>query len=285
MKKQTIPKDLSFLIKATVIFLLFSFWWYGFFPEIGKRKEPYTPGESMKYNDYWEASYNYYDPYLDKDEKIDKKTFTEIRRKYVRAFRQEIAHLSTDALIETVIDHINYLTYLYGYPESLYEFPSTVEEDGYPMDIIRELFSRNNAGKKLLALYSESIPVDQSLFDDWAKMELLLAQPAIRLHLTPQDLELLSEAIYKKQWEKYSEISIAYEPHNFLYIGAYDENGWDEEKLKEYAEIYERPFVEAGREEPKEVHFAKRRQQKILNGIQENTHQRWERFDECNLDT
>ena len=273
MKKQTIPKDLSFLIKATVIFLLFSFWWYGLFPEIGKREEPYGFKDIMKYD-------NYRIQFQNTDEKI----IAEVDRKIAVDMKKEIAHLSTNALIETFPNQ-PYSVYPYDYPELACHPVTPLSEDTFWAMAFQELLGRNDAGWKLLSLYSKDMHIDGSILTDLTYLEILLAQPAIRLHLTPQQFEWLSEAIYKKQWEKYSEISIAYEPHNFLYIGAYDENGWDEEKLKEYAEIYERPFVEAGREEPKEVHFAKRRQQKILNEIRESTHPRWERFDECNLDT
>ena len=198
MKKQTIPKELSLMITAAAIFLFFSFWWYGFFPEIGKRKEPYTPGESMKYNDYWEASYNYYDPYLDKDEKIDKKTFTELERNYIRALQKEISHLSTKALFESLRTHYSGNP-VYSTPQLAYDYMSCYGEDTSAGAAYKELLSRNNTGKVILTLYLKDMRISQSLFDDLALMEIILAQPEVRSHLTVQELDLLSEAIYKKQ--------------------------------------------------------------------------------------
>ena len=95
----------------------------------------------------------------------------------------------------------------------------------------------------MLKLYREDMKIDQSSYDYLAKIELLLAQPAVRSHLTSYDLKQLDRAICKIQSKKYSENGAVYEQRNYLYIGAYDENGWDEKKLNEYAEIYEQ-FLE-----------------------------------------
>lgn len=271
MKKYLLPKELSISLKVVTVLLFFSCWWYGLFPEIGKREEPYGFEDISKYIDY-----------RIRFENADKKAMAEADRKIAVDMKKEIAHLSTNALIETFPNQPS-SGYPYGYPELACHPVTPLSEDTFWAMAFQELLGRNDAGWKLLSLYSKDMHIEGSVLTDLAYLEILLAQPAIRLHLTPQQFEQLSEAIYKKQWEKYSESSIAYEPYNFLYIGAYDENGWDEEKLKEYADIYERPIVDAGREESKDIHFSKRRQQKILSEIRESTHPRWARFDDCQV--
>ena len=239
-----------------LLFFLFSAWWYGLFSDIGKENH--------------------------KIDGLDILLFTEDTPKELQ---KTCMSLSTRTLVKVLCGWALFNP-VYDYPKELYLKFLNEQSFDFPSIVTSELFRRNNSAKVLLNTYSklpiqsENIPNSNVI----GILELMLSYPQIQNHLTPEDKKFLAEVIYRKQWEKFYSLDYSdFEYYNFLFADAYDKNGWNKEKLEQYAEPFKHLLTEKGRTESKDVHFAKRRQQKVLNEIQKNTHPRWERFDSCQV--
>ena len=215
-KKQ---KVISIVIVGVPILLLFGLWWYGFFPEIGKSSD------------------------ISKIMEVDFVTETpEERTAYCK---KEASRLSTETLLYEVLRTHPSANPPYDTPEIAVNYEATWSDEYSAGAAYQELLSRASTGRKLLNLYEDYTEIeDVGAYNDLAKIELLLAQPEVRRHLTPIDLMRLESAITEVQRAKY-ESNFAYERRNFLFVDAYDASGWDQEKLNEVASKYDAEFINA----------------------------------------
>ena len=215
-KKQKVT---GIVMIGIVILLLFGFWWYGFFPELGK---------STDSSAIWEVDF-----------------VTETSEERISYCKKEAARLSTETLLNEVLNTHPSGMVAYDTPEIAVNYEATWSDE-YPAGAAyQELLSRAFTGRKLLNLYEDYTEIeDVGAYNDLAKIELLLAQPEVRRHLTPIDLMRLESAITEVQRAKY-ESNFAYERRNFLFVDAYDASGWDQEKLNEVASKYDAEFINA----------------------------------------
>lgn len=221
-KKQ---KVISIVIVGILILLLFGLWWYGFFPEIGKSSD------------------------ISKIMEVDFVTETpEERTAYCK---KEASRLSTETLLNEVLFTHPSANFPYDTPEIAANYEA-VWGDDYPAGAAyKELLSRASTGRKLLNLYEDyTVIEDIDVYRDLAKIELLLAQPEVRRHLTPFDLSRLESAITQVQRAKYTSglmyentIGLSYERRNYLFTDAYTASGWDYDKLNEIAVQYDGEFI------------------------------------------
>ena len=248
-----------FPIVSLLLFLLFflcSAWWYGLFSDIGKENH-----------------------------KIDGLDILLLTEDTPKELQKTCTILSTRTLVKLLCGWGSFNP-VYDYPKELYLKFLNEQSFDFPSIVTSELFKRNNSAKILLNVYSE-LPIQSKNIPNSnliGILELMLSYPQIQNHLTPEDKQFLDEVIYQKQWEKFYSLDYSdFKYYNFLFTDAYNHNGWNEEKLEQYAEPFQHLLTEKGRTEPKEVHFSKRHQQKVLSEIRENTHSRWARFDDCQI--
>ena len=213
-KKQ---KVISIVIVGILILLLFGLWWYGFFPEVGK---------STDSSAIWEVHFE-----------------TETLEEWASYCKKEASRLSTETLLNEVLMTHPSANPPYDTPEIAVNYEA-VWGDEYPAGAAyKELLSRASTGRILLNLYEDYTEIeDHGAYRDLAKIELLLAQPEVRRHLTPIDLNRLESAITEVQRAKYTS-GLSYERRNFLFTDAYTASGWDYDKLNEIAVQYDGEFI------------------------------------------
>lgn len=205
------------VVIGVVILLLFALWWYGFFPEIGKSDD------------------------ISKIMEVD--FVTETTEERIDYCKREASRLSTETLLNEVLNTHPSGMVAYDTPEIAVNY-ETVANEEYPAGAAyKELLSRASTGRKLLNLYEDYTEVEgPGDYNDLAKIELLLAQPEVRRHLTPIDLNRLESAITEVQRAKYTS-GLSYERRNFLFTDAYTASGWDYDKLNEIAVQYDGEFI------------------------------------------
>lgn len=215
-KKQ---KVITGVIIGIVILLLFALWWYGFYPEIGKSN--------------------------DSSEIMQVDLVAETPEDRISFCKKEASRLSTETLLNEVLNTHPSGMLFYDTPEVAVDYEDTWNEE-YPAGAAyKELLSRASTGRKLLNMYEDYTQIeDNGDFNELAKIEMLLAQPEVRRHLTPIDLSRLDSAIKEVQRAKYNS-NFGYERRNFLFVDAYSKDGWDQDKLNEIASKYDSEFFDA----------------------------------------
>lgn len=251
MKRFLIEKRIPLIATSVLVFmlLLFFFWWYGLFSDVGKtERKPYDLNSIEYVNRNQILSIEEYN----KDEYAD--------------FKKQIPNMSTEALIETLVQFCQSISInsIYEFPESAFYYYSNPEQYPLPGYLIQELLNRNNSGRKLLKAYQQCPVTYQSEFGSrknaqtLGMLELLLSRSEFQKHMFFADLQKIPQILHQKQTEKFEE-SI-YDEHlasqNFLYTDAYNsegkdyyggeidsgyvyETGWDWDKLEEYAKEYQ----------------------------------------------
>lgn len=205
------------VVIGVVILLLFALWWYGFFPEIGKSD--------------------------DITEIMEVDFVTETTEERIDYCKKEVSRLSTETLLNEVLNTDPSGMVAYDTPEIAVNYEATWGDENPAGAAYKELLSRASTGRKLLNLYEDYTEVESpGDYNDLAKIELLLAQPEVRRHLTPIDLNRLESAITEVQRAKYTS-GLSYERRNFLFTDAYTASGWDYDKLNEIAVQYDGEFI------------------------------------------
>ena len=257
-----------------ILFLLFTFWWYGLFSDIGKKDESFAV---FSWAGFESDNFDIYDL----DPMVE--------------WRKAISEITTKNVVEIFAQNSPVVM-----SQGIYNMPASFSKlydkermnDPFPI-YVSELLKRNNSAAVLLHYYEElstnGIYANQEAFGCF---ELILAQPQFQRHLTPEDRARIPEIVKRKQREKFA--TPEYSPHrycNFLYTDAYtvDEKGdihWDEEKLMEYAKPFEYLAEIEDIEilkievEKMETQWQKEKWQKALN---HKTHPHWARFDNCQV--
>ena len=238
---------IAVFVSITISSLLIG-WWYGLFSDIGKTvKEPYDLNSIEYINRNQILSVEEYN----KDEYAD--------------FKKQIPKMSTNALIETLIQYCQsiLINNIYQFPESSFYYYSNPDQYPESGHLIQELLTRNNAGYQLLKAYQQCPVMYKSQLGNIIEnaqalgmLELLLSRPEFQKHLFPTDFQKISQIVRQKQKEKFDEPHYSESFYNFLYTDAYNsegkdyyggeidsgymyESGWDWEKLEEYAKEYQ----------------------------------------------
>ena len=218
-------------------FLIFTFFWYGLFSEVGKSvKEPYD----------WTN--------------IDSSSLA-VGNDFYSNYQKYLSTTAISTVIDSLYEYASYQAHtLYTDPENQYFYLTHIDDTlGY---IVQELSKRNNAAKMLLAAYQSThmdfkdTELDGVIVGRCAILELLLAQPTFQNHLTAEDKEYLLLLANQKQQEKFLNPNYKeyYAKRNYLYTDTYNENGWIEEKLEARATSFK-----DCRENP-DIYFRKQKQ-------------------------
>lgn len=251
------------------LFLLFSCWWYGLFTDIGKTvKEPYDL-DKIQYPDGI-INLDYPDPMID--------------------LKKQLSKMPTRTVVETLLEWSGNRVLA----RSIYERPlDSLEyylEQNTSGQIVKELFSRNNAASVLLDFYSNRSLISASDFKETnvpskvGMLELLLVSPNIQRHILPKDRNRLPQIVFQKQIEKFSEQNYYYGEYNYFYLDAYHYDyesdfssvkgaeGWDYMLIKERAD-----FITV----PQKQHHVLECLEKMWPAVTRADD--WKRFDDCQI--
>ncbi len=271
------------ILIGVILLVLFSMWWYGVFPEIGKTDEEYLSSD--------ESAEDIVYRYQMEAHGADEETLAEIDRQILKHEKKGISRMSTKSLIATMLNMgmLSSGNSPYFAPEIAYDYRGYLDEmslgeDSYIKFAYEELCSRGKGGKELVKMYRSYLhhilgpDADNSFGEGKLSMiELLLAQPEMRLHLTPEDLCLLKETAYQVQWEKVFGYQTGY---NLLDRETYDENGWKEDLVTERMQYFGR-LREGMTWEEVESYVDSLPQKKWQKKVDAETHSRLQRFDDC----